>query len=352
MAYVDPYTGQVIGGGLMSPYTTYADPYSQAVAEATPQADIIAQGLPSQYGGEGATGGMMSQAPTGGAQMSPEAQARAQAALGQRAQSMALDAAKRGITAGVAGADLGQSLQAGLQGAITPSGIVGLATTPAYAAYGVAPETMTGKIARTGIGLLGGLMGPLGGVLGSIVGTPLASALEDAMDIRAAEVDKDVMEDVHGFFGGRSKVADALTGTKDVAGTYADAKSFAEAANKSIDKLGIDYGAPRGTGTGLTEAGRRAYQSQALADIKAYQSLQEQAARARGGRGSSVGGDGGGRGGFGGGSRGGLGGGFGSMGGSTTSGSSRGAGGGLGGGGVGGLGGGGGVGSGHGESSW
>ncbi|MES1922623.1 hypothetical protein MHBO_004140 [Bonamia ostreae] len=156
--------------------------------------------------------------------------------------------------------------------------MIGLATGPAYAASGVAPETTFGKVLGTGTQLATGLMGgPFGAAIGALGATPFASAVEDALGLRAAEEEKDVIESATGFFGGRQKVADKLSGTKDVAGTYAGAKSFAEAANKAIDKLGSSA-----AGTGLTSDERRAYSKQSLKDIGAYQDLAELAESLRG----------------------------------------------------------------------
>lgn len=295
MAFRDPYTGEIIGGGLMNPYTTYGSPYEASLQDTPTQTDAVARSLPSQYGSGEQTGGGLMSAAQSGAQMSPEAQQRAMDALSARGQSMALGAGKKALGSLAQGADVGQAISSGMQSVVSPTGLMSLATEPAYAAYGVAPETTFGKMVSYGTKAVSGLLGPLGGVIGAVGSSPFASALEDAMDMRSAEADKDAMEDVHGFFGGRSKVSDALTGQKDVAGTYADAKSFAEAADKAVDKLGTDYGATRSTGTGLTEAGRRAYQKQAIKDYQAYQRAQEEAKKARArqawGRSSFGGGD-------------------------------------------------------------
>lgn len=274
MAYIDPQTGQVIGAGLMSNYAPYGSPYAQPIPT---QPELIAQALPTPFSESVEQGLMGGSVETAQTEAGP-AQERALSELGARGRGMALSAGKQAALAGLSGADIGQALQAGVQGAVTPASVLGLGFEPMYAASGVAPETMVGKAIGTGTQMATGLMGgPFGAVLGAVGATPFAAAVEDALGLRTAEEEKDVIESAKGFFGGRKDVADRLAGTKDVAETYAGAKSFAEAANKAIDKLGTSA-----AGTGLTSAERRAYSKQSLKDIGAYQDLAELAASLRG----------------------------------------------------------------------
>ena len=256
MAYVDPYTGQILGYGMMSPYAGQQQAYPS-------QLDIVAAGIPGQYGSmDGATLGFQQGMMSTGGSISPEAQQRAIGAIGQRAGSLALGAGKRAIGAGLSGANLEQAIQSGIQGIATPSGLVGLAVDPVHAAYGLTPETALGKAVSFGTKTIGGLLGgPFGAVLGTIGGSPIGSAIEDAFGLRSMEQDRDVVEDVRGQIKGRMDIADALTGAQDTLGTVDEASDFRDAANKAIDKLGL----------GIS----RSTQKAALGDIGAYQRAQD-----------------------------------------------------------------------------